>query len=67
MRPLNSKTCGGSLSLGEMELQQMYANGFTNLLSEFVMKSDTVVVPKCIDCNFLSIFCKCNNELSDGK
>ena len=59
---LRGKQAGGSVTLGEMEIQQMLGNGLTNVLKEFTLRSDAVTVYVCNACRCLQFLCDCDPE-----
>ncbi|KAH9806640.1 hypothetical protein DFH28DRAFT_920604 [Melampsora americana] len=51
---------GGSVRMGEMELQTMYTAGLIYSLNEMIENSDLITVDTCPNCRRLSMICDCN-------
>ncbi len=63
--PMSVASRGGSIGLGEMELQQLEASGMKNCLNEFSIRSDLCKIDVCSKCKCIMITCSC--ELQEGE
>lgn len=60
--PSSSSASGGSKSLGEMELLQLYGSGMKHVIQEFKDRSDSCIVKCCGSCMCLCIVCICDED-----
>lgn len=62
---LKGKQAGGSIALGEMEIQQILGNGMSSVMKELTFRSDMVTIYKCNGCNCLEFLCDCDKPLNE--
>ena len=65
--PMSIASKGGSIGLGEMELQQLEACGMKNCVTEFCVRSDLCKVDVCCKCKCITITCTCDKETRDKR
>jgi DNA-directed RNA polymerase beta subunit len=58
---------GGSVKLGEMEIQALASTGMKHTLQEFANRRDMVKVKVCARCNRQCILCTCAEEHDDTR
>jgi hypothetical protein len=58
----SGRTKGGSVKIGDMEMQALASSGLTHTLQELMMRRDMSKVNVCVKCNRQCMLCTCGEE-----
>ena len=61
LRSMTGRTTGGSISIVEMKLHQLWASaGLMHCMNDLVLRGDTVSGAVCLGCSHIRMLCECH-------